>query len=68
MTPHHRYTLPPKQDKIVMKSVLFEQNKHTICAHLVTPHILVIKNFMTPLFFFPKIYDPRIFGTPFRRK
>ena len=62
--PHHRYTLPPKQAKTVLKSV-FEQNKHTICGHLVTPYILVVKNFMTPLFFFPKIYDPpSIFGIP----
>ena len=46
MTPHYRYTLPPKQAKIVLKPV-FEQNKHTICGHVMTPYILVIKNFMT---------------------
>ena len=33
-----------------------------------TPYILTIKNFMTPLFFFPKIYDPSIFGTPIPKK
>ena len=48
--PHHRYTLPPKQAKIVLKSV-FEQNKPTICGHLVTSNILVIKNFMNPSIF-----------------
>ena len=60
---------PPKQAKIVLKSVFLKQNKHTICGHLVTPYILVIKNFMTPLFFFPKFYDPpSIFGTPLPKK
>ena len=40
-----------------------------ICGHLVTPYILVIKNFMTPLFFFPKIYDPPVFlGPPLPKK
>ena len=64
--PHHWYTLLPKQAKIVLKSV-FLNKINTICGHLVTPNILVIKNFITPLFFFPKIYDPPapcIFGTP----
>ena len=64
--PHCRYTLPPKQAKIVFIS-LFEQNKHTICGHLVTPYnimILVIKNSMTPLFFFPRIYDPPVYLGP----
>ena len=66
--PHCRYTLPPKQAKIVLFISLFEQNKHTICGHLVTPYIfmiLVIKNFMTPLFFFPRIYDPQYIWDPF---
>ena len=55
--PHHQYTLTPKQATIVLKSVFFEQNKHTTCGHLVTPYILVIKNFMTPLFFLtPPVY------------
>ena len=58
MTPLSLIHLTPKQAKIVLKSVFFEQNKHTICGHLVTPYILVIKKFMTPLFSFPKIYDP----------
>ena len=56
--PHHWYTLRPKQAKIVLKSSLFEQNTHTIWGHLVTPYILVIKNFMTRLFFFPKNFRP----------
>ena len=29
-----------------------------------TPYILVIKNFMTPLFFFPKMYDPPVYLGP----
>ena len=36
----------------------FEQNKHTICGHHVTPYILVINNFMTPYFSFPKFMTP----------
>ena len=55
--PHHRYTLPPKQAKIVLKSVFFNK-KHTTYGHLVTPYILAFKNFMTPLVLFPKFYDP----------
>ena len=58
MTPYHRYNLPPKQAKIVLKSVFLNKINNSICGHLVTPYILVIKNFMTPLFFFPKIHDP----------
>ena len=57
MTPHHRHTLPPKQAKIVLKLVFFEQDKLTFCGHLVTPYILVIKICMTPV----------LFGTPFRK-
>ena len=64
--PLRRYTLPLKQDKIILKSVFFEQSKHTICGHLVTSYILVITNFMTSLFFFQvqKIMTLGIFGTP----
>ena len=69
MDPPPRIHPTPKQAKIVLKSHLFEQTKHTICGHFVTPYILVIKNFMTPLFFFPKIYDPQnIWDPPFQRK
>ena len=66
MTPIADTPCPSKQAKIVFIS-LFEQNKHTICGHLVTPYIfmiLVIKNFMTPLFFFPRIYDPPVYLGP----
>ena len=59
--PHHRYTLPPKQAKTVLKAVFLKQNKYTICGHLVTLYILVIKNFMIPPFFFPKFYDPLVY-------
>ena len=48
--------------------LFFVQNKHTICGHLMTPYILVIKNFMTPLFFFPKIYDPQYIWDPLQKK
>ena len=59
-----QYTLPPKQAKIVLKSAFFEQNKHTSdYGHLMTPYILVIKNFMTFFFSFQN-FDPSIFGTP----
>ena len=65
--PNLQNTLPPKQAKIVLKSV-FLKKINTICGHLVIPYILVIKHFI-PLFFFPKIYDPQyICDPPFRRK
>ena len=38
---------------------LFEQTKHTVCGHLLTPYILVINDFMTSLFF-SKNYDQYI--------
>ena len=60
--PHHRYTLPPKQAKIVLKSVFL--NKITHYVHLVTPYILIIKNCMTPYFSFKNFMTPSIFGTP----
>ena len=59
--PHHRYTLPPKQAKIVLKC-LFEQNKRTICGHLVTPYILIIK-ILWPNFSFQK-FDPQCISEP----
>ena len=66
--PHHRYTLSPKQAKIVLKSSLFEQNKHIICGHLVTPYILVNKYFMTP-YFSKKLWPLLLYlGPPFQRK
>ena len=60
MTPHHRYTLPPKQAKNCIEISLFEQNKHTtcICGHFVTPYIL------WPPIFFPKIYEPPVYLGP----
>ena len=39
-------------------------NKHTICGHHVTPYILVIKNFMTPLFLFKNLWPPVYLGPP----
>ena len=58
--PHHRYTSTPKQAKMVLKSVFLNKKKnHTICGHPVTPYILVIKNFMTPLFFLSKTWWPQ---------
>ena len=64
--PHHRYTLPPKQAKIELKSSLFEQNKPTICGHFVTAYILVIKNFMTtPIFLSKNLGPPVYLGPPY---
>ena len=49
----HRYFRVPEVD-----------TPDNICGHLVTPYILIIKNFDPPIYF-PEIYDPpRIFGTP----
>ena len=67
--PHHRYTLPPKQAKIVLKSV-FQNKINTLCDHLVTPYILVIKKILwTPFFSFPKFMNPLVYlGTPLLKK
>ena len=62
MTPHHRHTLPPKQAKIVLKSV-FLNKTNTISGHLVIPYILVIKNFMTSPIFLSKNLWPPVYDT-----
>ena len=69
MTPH-RYTYPLNRLKLYCIEInLFEQNKHTICGHLVAPYILVIKNFMTPPFFLSKnLWPPQHFWDPLPKK
>ena len=63
---HHHAPPPYPLNRLnYIEIILFEQNKHTICDHLVTPYILVIKNVMTThLFFFPQIYDPQYIWDP----
>ena len=54
--PHpHPHPPPILATKILFVLIisLFEQTKHTVCGHLLTPYILVINDFMT--YFFPKI-------------
>ena len=68
MTPHHRYTLPPKQAKIVLKSVLLNKINTLSVVILWLPTFWSLK-FYDPLFFFPKIYELQyIWDPPFRRK
>ena len=60
------YTLPPWNRLKLYWNQSFGQNKHTICGHLVTPYILVIKNVDTPYFLSKNFVTPQpsIFGTP----
>ena len=61
--PHHRYTLPSKQAKIVLK--VFSNKINTLSVVILwLPTFWSSKNFMTPLFFFPKIYDPQYIWDP----
>ena len=56
--PHHRYTLPPKQAKIVLKSV-FLSKINTLWSFCDSLH------FMTPLFFsFKKFMNPQYIWDP----
>ena len=62
MTPHHRYTIFPKQAKIVLKSVFLNKYTHYLWSSCDSLHF--DQNFMTPLIFFPKIYDPQYIWDP----
>ena len=61
--PHHWYTLPPKQAKIVLKSVLNKINTLSVVI-LWLPTFWSSKILWHPLFFFPKIYDPQNIWDP----
>ena len=60
---HHRYTLPPKQVKIVLKSVFLNKINSLFMIILWLLHFGHQK-FYYPIFFFLDIYDPSIFRTP----
>ena len=62
MTPHHQYTVPPKQAKVVLKSV-FLNKIHYLWSSSDSLHFGHLK-FMISLFFFPKIYDPQYIWDP----
>ena len=69
MTPHHRYTLPPKQAKIVLKSVFLNKINTLSVVTLWLPTFWSSKILWPPYFSFQKLMTPSIFGTPlFRRK
>ena len=61
---------PPKQAKIVLKSVFLNKINALSVVILWLPTFWSSKNFMTHLFFFPKIFDPPVYlgPTPFWRK
>ena len=68
--PHHRYTLPPKQAKIVLNSVFFNKINTQMQTNVV---ILWLPTFWSskilwlpppPHFSFQKFMTPSIFGTP----
>ena len=60
MTPHYRYTLPPKQAKIVLKSV-FLNKINTLSVVILWLLHFGHQKFYDPLFFFPRIYDPPVY-------
>ena len=69
MTPHHRYTLPPKQAKIVLKSVFLNKINTLSVVILWLTTFWSSKMLWPPLFFFPKIYDPPVYlGPPLPKK
>ena len=58
-TPHHWYTLPPKQVKIVLKSVVLNKiNTLSVVILWLPTFWMVIKNFMTPPIFLSKNLRP----------
>ena len=59
MTPHHWYTLPPEQAKIVLKSV-FLNKINTLSVVILWLPTFWSSKFYHPLFFFPKNYDPPV--------
>ena len=62
-TPHHRYTLPPKQAKIVLKSV-FLNKVNTLSVVILWLLHFGHQKLYDPLVFFPKIYDPQYIWDP----
>ena len=67
--PHHRYTLPPKQAKIVLKSVFLNKINTLSVVILWLPTFWSSNILWPPYFSFQKFMTPGIFGTlPFWRK
>ena len=61
--PHHRYTLTPKQAKIVLKSVFLNKIDTLTVVILWLPTFGSSKTYDPPIFF-PKIYDPQYIWDP----
>ena len=64
MTPHHRYTLPPKQAKIVLKSVFLNKINTLSVVILWLPTFWSSKILWTPYFSFQKIMIPQYIWDP----
>ena len=61
--PHHRYTLPPEQARIVLKSVFLNK------INTLSVVILWLPTFwISPYFSFQKFMTPSIFGSPLPKK
>ena len=71
MTPHHRYTLPPKQAKFELKSVVLNKiNTPSVviwssCDSLHFGHQKIL---WPPIFLSKNLWPPIYLGHPFRRK
>ena len=70
MTLHHRYTLPPKQAKIVLKSVFLNKinTLHFLWSSCDSPHFGHQNFYDPPYFSIQECMTPSIFGTPSQRK
>ena len=66
--PHHRFTLPPKQAKIVLKSVLNKINTLSVVI-LWLPTFWSSKILWTPIFLSKNLWPPPVYlGPPFKKK
>ena len=68
MTPHHRSTLPPKQAKIVLKSVFLNKINTLSVVILWLPSLWSSKILWPPIFFFPKFMTPQYIWDPLPKK
>ena len=68
MPPHHRYYLPPKQAKIVLKSVFLNKINKLSVVILWLPTFWLSQTLWPPIFL-SKIYDPLVYlGFPIPKK
>ena len=64
MTLHHQYTLPPKQAKIVLKSVFLKKINTLSVVILWLTTFWSSKILWSSLFLFPNIYEPQHISLP----